>query len=197
MQETTLFFLFRGAERILIMVLGGFCIYWGYKLFNIVISDISKDGELTAEHGETKISLRRVAPGVFFALFGATILSIGLFNPLNIKSDSSNVSYLNPTEVPDQTKNKAVLTISAINQILYFQKFGPPKDPTEKSRLDSALNTLTNHRRNLIDTIVGVNSVASYIEWSKEIVNNPDFISKLSVKDQEIYKQVKDLLETL
>jgi hypothetical protein len=69
--------------RILIVLGGILCIYFGYKLFYVVQL---KQGEFKIKTGESyELSLSDVAPGVFFALFGAGILVFCLTNGIIIK----------------------------------------------------------------------------------------------------------------
>lgn len=79
--DPTLIFM---TYRILIVLGGILCIYFGYKLFYVVQL---KQGEFKIKTGESyEVSLSDVAPGVFFALFGAGILIFCLTNGIIIKS---------------------------------------------------------------------------------------------------------------
>ena len=77
----------RHLERLLIVVAGGLSIYLGYRMF-LAIPRAPKG----AETGEGKLELpggvsiyvTRVGPGVFFALFGAVILGLGLHHGLQL-----------------------------------------------------------------------------------------------------------------
>ena len=77
----------RHLERLLIVVAGGLSIYLGYRMF-LAIPRAPKG----AETGEGKLELpggvsiyvTRVGPGVFFALFGAVILGLGLQHGLQL-----------------------------------------------------------------------------------------------------------------
>lgn len=77
----------RHLERLLIVVAGSGSIYLGYRMF-LAIPRASE-----AETGEGKLELpggvsiyvTRVGPGVFFALFGAVILGLGLYHGLSLE----------------------------------------------------------------------------------------------------------------
>lgn len=73
----------RVLERLLIVLLSGASLYFGYRLFSIVAAAKS-DGE--AELQGFKIRLTRVGPGVFFALFGATVLTFSVVTRMEIGS---------------------------------------------------------------------------------------------------------------
>jgi len=58
-------------------------------------------GEIETEFGDTKLVVKKAAPGTFFALFGAIIIAITLNKGLELKSHSSNLingSCLQTTE---------------------------------------------------------------------------------------------------
>jgi hypothetical protein len=68
----------RATERILVVVIGGLCVYLGYRLFLRIPEQ--KEGEGKIEFpGGVSIFVTHVGPGVFFALFGAAIVSFSLY----------------------------------------------------------------------------------------------------------------------
>ncbi|SAL50043.1 hypothetical protein AWB70_04010 [Caballeronia cordobensis] len=70
--------------RVLIVIGGILSIYFGYRLFQI---DKQTQGDFGIKKGESyELRLRDVALGVFFALFGAFVLAISLFNGLTFKT---------------------------------------------------------------------------------------------------------------
>jgi hypothetical protein len=78
----------RHLERLLIVLAGSGSIYLGYRMFLAI-----PRGAPAAETGEGKLELpggvsiyiTRVGPGVFFALFGAVILGLGLQHGLSLE----------------------------------------------------------------------------------------------------------------
>ena len=62
----------RMTERIIAVLIGGFSIYLGYRLFFHLPFERSHKGEL--ELPGVKIVLSRVGPGVFFGVFGTLVL---------------------------------------------------------------------------------------------------------------------------
>ena len=82
--------------RILIVLGGILCIYLGYRLFFVAQT---KQGDLSIKTGEhQELKLRDVAPGVFFALFGASILTFCLLNGITIKPIDNGVGISNIPE---------------------------------------------------------------------------------------------------
>jgi hypothetical protein len=78
----------RHLERLLIVIAGALSIYLGYRMFLSI-----PRAAAGAETGEGKLELpggvsiyvTRVGPGVFFALFGAVILGLGLQHGLKLE----------------------------------------------------------------------------------------------------------------
>ena len=84
----------RGVERLFIVCFGGLSVYQGYKLF--MAGFTNADSSMEASGGKSrKLKLTRIAPGIFFALFGATILVVSLLRPLDINGPTKRESYLN------------------------------------------------------------------------------------------------------
>jgi hypothetical protein len=69
--------IFRMVERILGVLIGAVLIYFGYRLFLSLATKLGRDGGAGefSFAGGNKIKLSKVGPDVFFALFGAGLLS--------------------------------------------------------------------------------------------------------------------------
>lgn len=67
-----------GIERIIIVIIGGLCIYLGYQLFLNLPVQQEGEGRIKLP-GDISIYVSRVGPGVFFALFGSIILCSSLY----------------------------------------------------------------------------------------------------------------------
>ena len=75
--------LLRAIERLIGVLLGGLAIWLGYRLF----MNIPQANEGSAEvdiRGQVKVILTRIAPGVFFALFGATVIGFSFYKSVTI-----------------------------------------------------------------------------------------------------------------
>jgi hypothetical protein len=70
--DSSYLMLFRGSERLLIVGAGWFSIFLGYRLFQSLPDFHGSQGKLEAF--KLSVTLSKVGPGVFFALFGAFIL---------------------------------------------------------------------------------------------------------------------------
>ena len=78
----------RHAERLLIVLAGAASIYLGYRMFLSIPRSrtVAETGEGKLElPGGVSIYVTRVGPGVFFALFGAVILGLGLYHGLSLE----------------------------------------------------------------------------------------------------------------
>jgi hypothetical protein len=83
--------LIRTIERLIAILVGGFAIYLGYRLFFSV--KVTGEGAAKVKlPGDVTIMLSRIAPGVFFALFGAVVVGASLMNPVNYSEDEIETS---------------------------------------------------------------------------------------------------------
>lgn len=81
----------RALERLIAVAIGGLSIYLGYRLF----SAVRATGEGSAEvklPGDVTVMLSRVAPGVFFALFGALVVGASLVSPMSYSEQASRTA---------------------------------------------------------------------------------------------------------
>ena len=84
--------------KALTLLVGLVSLFFGYRLFGSRTN--KKAGELSSRWGDKSLVLKQAAPGTFFALFGAIVLSIGLLRGFEIKKTEyipSNIS-LEPSE---------------------------------------------------------------------------------------------------
>lgn len=111
----------RMAERIIAVLIGGFSIYLGYRLFFHLPFDTSQKGELVLPG--VKIVLSRVGPGVFFGAFGALVLYYSLTTPVKIDKEGFVGAGMMPGQsgvaaavaVTPQQRNKALTSIEMLN----------------------------------------------------------------------------------
>src|SRR5438132_11648139 len=98
---------FRMIERILGVLIGGFLIYLGYRLFLGLSAKRGREGgsgDFTFAGGN-KIKLSKVGPGVFFALFGAGLIVFSIMRPvsLSVSSPAANPLAANPAVIASST----------------------------------------------------------------------------------------------
>lgn len=149
---------FRAIERILAVIIGGLCIYLGYRLFFRIPEQ--KEGEATIKFpGDISIYIARVGPGVFFALFGAFIVAMSFYQGIEyfhetakgndgiVMSSADNSSSAKETEYfrglnPDLSRGnfktiqrqrlKLALEIEYLNSLPGLMK----KDLSEQQRIE-------------------------------------------------------------
>jgi hypothetical protein len=68
----------RAVERILAVIIGGLCVYLGYRLFLHIPNQKDSEGKIKLPGG-ISIFVTRVGPGVFFVLFGASVVALSLY----------------------------------------------------------------------------------------------------------------------
>ena len=72
----------RAAERLSVVVVGALSIWIGYRLF--VLLPRRREGEAKIElPGDVSIYVSRIAPGIFFALFGAGLIAHSATKPVS------------------------------------------------------------------------------------------------------------------
>ncbi len=119
---------FRALERILAIIIGGVCVYLGYRLFLRIPEQ--KEGEATIKFpGDLSVYIARVGPGVFFALFGAAIVAVSLYQ---------GVIYLHQTPIGASPVEAApgADSVPARPGIEFFGGFNPPRSHNDFELID-------------------------------------------------------------
>ncbi|MCH8330264.1 MAG: hypothetical protein IH946_02615 [Bacteroidetes bacterium] len=94
--------------KIISLIVGLTSIYLGYKLF--VLGVWGQAGDMNAKFGDNTLILKNAAPGTFFALFGAIIISFTIFKGLEFnkygtplgQGNEPNFEILDVTNLPDE-----------------------------------------------------------------------------------------------
>lgn len=82
-EATRLISTFTGIERLLTIIIGGICIYLGYRLFHAgIFGEKVGSTNVSSEFVKVKIGLSGAAPGTCFALFGAVLLTYSFLTPV-------------------------------------------------------------------------------------------------------------------
>jgi hypothetical protein len=113
-------FIIRAAERILGVFIGGFAIYLGYRLFIKLPEQMDSSGKVVLPGG-VSIFLSRIGPGIFFSLFGASIVALSLYQRLEI-------------EIPAAAPGEPLQTATA-NQTRSIRYFGDASQSNNDERL--------------------------------------------------------------
>lgn len=105
--EDNIVFIWRGIERLLIVGVGGLSIFLGYSLFLKIPQKDDGSGEFKFPGG-ISVVLSRVGPGIFFALFGSSVIGMAIyaqatapaarFTMGSSSSDQEKVTYPPPSD---------------------------------------------------------------------------------------------------
>lgn len=132
----------RAAERIIGILIGGLLTWLGFRLFLDVQAKATSTGKFEFPGG-TVIHLTRVGPGVFFSLFGSSIIFISFLKPVDFKkegllpssitnsltaqaarSSAQTISYsaaqsgtVSPSTAPQELRSLTRRDISVLNRI--------------------------------------------------------------------------------
>jgi hypothetical protein len=135
MSTEQIFALGRVVERLLICVFGGVSLALGWNLFRVGVVN-QQSADLSAKGW--RVNLKRVGPGVFFALFGSAVLALSLHSPLNLplgpapdsgsesrlgqdrKKDERTAIYAH--EVDPEVAKSWVASINTVEQIVTKEK---------------------------------------------------------------------------
>ena len=94
--------------RFAIILLGAFSIYLGYRLFTQVLPSkktLDNNAELKGKIGTIEFSLKKAAPGTFFAAFGAIIIIMVLAdNPPEFSKVTHAATAIEPNNTGHTTK---------------------------------------------------------------------------------------------
>ena len=167
---------FRGAERVIICVIAGFSIWCGYSLFKLedrhssASSKSAVGGGFDATVGPLKVSLKKVWPGVFFAVFGMLVLAVsvitqattqtsagqGSVGTSNLATYDLGVSLSDPLRVRLSDGANAVAAL----QVVRHSGDAPDIKEAKLAALDPRLEQL---KIDLIDAVFGENSYSKYV----------------------------------
>jgi len=117
MDGDTIAILFRGSERLAIVILAGILLYLGYKLFDKAVQVKTK---ATAEYKKVSMSIESAAPGIFFALFGSVVLCSVVFTKLNTAGDENGGSINWNTDISSIPLGSLSIAISSISLLEEF-----------------------------------------------------------------------------
>ena len=133
----------RMMERIIAVLIGGFSIYLGYRLFFHLPFEKSHEG--TLELPGVKIVLSRVGPGIFFGVFGTLVMYYSLTTPVVINKDGDFIGATARTNAPPgvqvngtattQQRSKALTSIEMLNCADRLLRKGSSGDLADKFSL--------------------------------------------------------------
>ncbi|WBM72936.1 hypothetical protein OH773_22090 (plasmid) [Buttiauxella sp. WJP83] len=209
--------LFRGLDRILISLGGIISIWLGYKLFNKALPN---NGTFDGGIGSWSIRMQNIAPGVFFALFGASALIFSITHPFSYENygkdkNSEGAGVLsnngaNPAKESSGSKfvgmglsnspRNSIRDYSIIlNSLAVVNKYvNRPVDTLtneQKSKIMQSYGVLYNFQINLINDIYGPEGYDTYQKMSADIRNRVKTLDDYPPEDKNLYAGIKSLYD--
>lgn len=183
---------FRGIERLVIVGAGFAAIFFGYKLFDRVVAD---RGSFEGAYGEWKIRLQRIAPGVFFAAFGVSVLVFALRSTVEFQTaGGARSSYAAPAAPAADTKGQDLGGfggITAALALLNKPDIVSKLSDAEKASASFAVTQFLTYRDILIDRIWGEGWREKYYKIAGEIQKDASYLSKIPEKEANTYKIIQ------
>jgi hypothetical protein len=177
---------FRGIERLLIIIFSGLSLVLGWHLFKIGILSEQKS-EIKA--GDVFIRLQKVGPGVFFALFGVAVFIYALSSPVNFEF----LNHVEPKPGTDKTphldgkgsyfsqdQEKYLVLSKSINTIkIIYDTTAPPNiSNSDKRLLNAAIANLEKERDLWIATLYGMKLLSLWKEKGDEYLISPENVDQ-------------------
>lgn len=203
---TLLPFILRGIERIIIDLAGVLSIYLGYRLFSTAMD---ATGELEASTQQFKLKMQRIAPGTFFALFGAAILIAGLYNSLSLDATglpsnqtgaisgqaqfSANYVDSPPPVTEHEQERRALENIGKIFSLTQHYGASWQASQPDQKTFNQSITELMQFREVLIDKIFGQGAFQRYLAKASD--GNSKNSADISVPDQSTHEQIAKLME--
>lgn len=186
--------LFRGIERLLIILFSGLSLVFGWHLFKVgVLSD--QQSEIKA--GDIWIKFQKVGPGVFFALFGVAVFIHSLSSPFNFEFSNAGNGVEPDLEQPEalvakgsyltQDQEKYLKLSKSINTIreIYITTATPNISDADRQLLSISIKHLENERDVWVVTLYGNKSLSLWNTKGNDYLINPENV------DQESRKKLK------
>ena len=170
-------------ERLVNSLIGGIAIYLGYRLFrNAPRAQDSRAEGAARIHGPGNISIyvTRIGPGVFFALFGASVLVVSLYKGVSYHGpsdwsglsgavSSTDSSRLTHDQLLSARKSSAQ-DIAALNQVI--PALQPGLDPGQRANIELAIPRIKLAlMKRVWDTDWG--NEAAFSEWVRQGAAGP------------------------
>lgn len=174
----------RELERILIVLSGAMCIYLGYRLFYIATE---KQGKMIVEQGKSfTLTLSDVAPGVYFAGLGTTLLVVSMLNNVHRVTDTVTNSAAQPLTGQPAARGTHVDESTFIHV----------EEATSGPSAEMAFNNVQHWP---VKNKADANAKLSYAEYAKGIIENRLGMEggAKSEEDQKRVKREKLMLNTL
>lgn len=93
--------------KLVVVFLGAGSIFLGYRLF--MKGFTAPAGKIAVGDGRRNFEMSKVAPGIFFALFGAVVIIVGVTRPFSFDTDDGGGTQPAATDTTGQHRSSATL----------------------------------------------------------------------------------------
>jgi hypothetical protein len=169
------------AERLTIIVIAGMAIAMGWNLF---VRSIMPDQQGKIEVGNWKVELKKVGPGIFFAAFGAIILTTAFVQPMAAKWDTEKGEIKGATPTSDNEWRPYMAAINSLRMISGSIAAGAPREDTtlvvlsaQAGDLQAASRHLSRLQRELLVEKFGAKAMQEWDRNGEEFIKNPTSVS--------------------
>jgi hypothetical protein len=201
MSETELLILGRVVERVLIVLICGASLGFGWNLFR---EGIVKDQQAEFSKGQWKVALKQVGPGIFFALFACVGLVFALTSPLTLgpSSDPKGKGHSLPVaagvvanyDAPEGIDAAAAQEIKAINTLtsLWRTDRSPNALKAEIDAGDQASQILRERKETVLQASFQ-QEYTHYMDLRSKVGLRPEILGTLSKEQRAQYDQIDRL----
>jgi hypothetical protein len=188
----------RAIERVFVCLFAGMSLVLGWNLFRVGILD-PQSAQLDTK--TWKLKLARVGPGVFFALFGATVLVWSVNAPLSVlpgqgglvdgpstgKKTGGNESQSQDqraiTYLSEQSEKERKQLALAINTVVQFCEAGSQKPSAQRTEaVRAAKDELSRFRSALVIAQFGQIDLGVYTKSIDRYLRDPGSVSNTELK---------------
>ena len=157
----------RIVERIAVVVIAGLAIVLGWELMRRRLTS----GDAEIQHGGIKVTLRRVGPGVIFALCGAIVLGYATTHPVTVEiTEDRSFRDLVDKAVQRQTQGEVAL-VTESRKVNISQAMGSVNDAQVRKKVAALNKVLRLAASNRNDAHVLRATVDEVVRDMKELEN--------------------------
>lgn len=168
----------RVVERLLTCLFAGLSLTFGWNLFRVGV--LSHQSAALAASG-WRVELKRVGPGIFFALFGSVVLAVDLHSTLTFGSNENEQTSAANSVVTAGTRVYAVAGdqtvakqwVASINTILSVATADKFQTNAEKQAIARAAADLTSLRTAVMVNQFGSDRISEYQSKKDRFNLNP------------------------
>lgn len=106
----------RMGERLIAVIIGGLSVYLGFRLFMALPDKVDASGKIIMPGG-IDIKLSRVGPGIFFALFGVSIVISSYHYSIKLLPEEKPHAVAHPANILDSSADREIAFIGVASSM--------------------------------------------------------------------------------